>query len=179
MNTFYLLPCPCGRKIPVQLPQAGEIVTCACGGSLEVPSLLGLKALERSDVPAESKTPKTAWGTGHRLIFSGAIIILFAIGMGAWLFWFPPIDPYANFTPDQMRQAVETLTPAKTWLFWQMLESKGLDRRKRGPEIEFADNQAKHQFKWGLLALVAGTGLAVVAAGIIIVHKGGRRKGEG
>jgi len=169
VNAIYLLPCPCGRKIPVQPRQAGEIVTCECGTSLEVPTLLGLKTLERAEVPVEPKTAKPDWSAGHSLILLGAVIIFASIVLGGWLFWARPTDPYANFNPDQMRKLAENLTPLGSWRLWQRLESGGLEHRKLGVEIAFADQQAQHRIYWSLLAIIAGTGLTLVATGIIIM----------
>jgi hypothetical protein len=169
VNIIYLLPCPCGRKIPIQSRQAGELVSCYCGTTIEVPTLSGLKALERTEIPAEQKAPKTPWNTGHRLIFLGAIVILAAIGIGAWLFWSKPTDPYANFTPEQMQNLAEHLTPIGSMLLWQRLEKGGLEHHKGRAEIDFEDDQAKHQFLWWVWALIPVTGLALFAAGIIVL----------
>ncbi|MGD0652792.1 MAG: hypothetical protein ABSA16_00475 [Thermoguttaceae bacterium] len=170
MNTIHLLPCSCGRKIPVQLRQAGEIVKCECGTSLEVPTLTGTKALQSVETTAEPQIARTAWTTGHRLTFFGGLVILAAIAIGGWLFWTRPVDPYANFTPEQMIQTAETLTPMQSLRFWQMLERGGLEYHKHGADIVFADLKAQHQIYWWLVAIVAGTGLALVAAGIIVLN---------
>lgn len=176
MNPIYLLPCHCGRKIQVQARHAGVIVTCDCGASLEVPTLLGLRALEQVEVQVQPKTPKTAWSTGHRIIFLGLIVILAAVVVGVWLFTARPTDPYANFTPEQMREATEKLTPVQSWRLWQMLDKSKLDGRKRPAELFFADQQAQYRVYWWLLALIAGTGLVLIAAGIIVVNLRKKRR---
>jgi hypothetical protein len=170
VNTIYLLPCPCGRKIPIQARQAGEIVTCQCGASTEVPTLLGLKCLEQAKLPSQPITPKTAWGAGHRLIFLGVLVLLFTIGMGIWLFRSRPTDPYANFTPEQMMRLAEECNPMQSWRLWHKLAIDGLEFHKGGAEITFADRQAQHRVFWWLLALGAGSGLTLVAAGIIVLN---------
>ncbi len=169
MNIYYLLPCHCSRKIPVQPRQAGEIITCACGATLEVPNLLSLKTLERAEVQAEPKKSKTAWNTGHRIIFLGAVVIVASILIGIWLCLFRPPDPYANLTPEQMRQAAQALTPLGSWRLWLLLERGGLEMHKRGLEIVFAELQTQHRIYWVLLAILFGIGIALVAAGVILV----------
>ncbi len=169
MNAKYLLPCSCGRKIPVQLRQAGETVTCECGTSIEVPTLLGLKKLELAEVPAEPKTVKPHWTFGHGLIFAGELVILFAILIGVRLFWTRPVDPYADFTPEQMIQAAQTRTPIQSLRLWQMLERSGLERHKRGAEIAYVDMQAQYRVYWWILGLVVGMGVALIAAGITVL----------
>ena len=53
----YLLPCSCGRKMPVEPRQAGQSVDCACGESLEIPTMLAMSALEPADSVAENPEP--------------------------------------------------------------------------------------------------------------------------
>ena len=170
MNAKYLLPCSCGRKMPVQLRQAGEIVTCECGSSIEVPTLSGLKKLESITAPAMPKTIQPQWTLGHGLIFVGGLVILVAIGIGGWLLWYVPSDPYANFTPEGMMQAASTRTPIQSLRLWQMLVRSGLEHHKRWDEIKFEDKQAGHQVLWWVWALIAITGVALVAAGIIVLN---------
>lgn len=75
----YLLPCACGRTIPVDLGQAGQTLTCECGHKLEVPTLRGIKALP----PAETKggkanpsvNPAPAWSPLQGGLFSAGILI--------------------------------------------------------------------------------------------------------
>jgi len=170
VNDFYLLPCPCSHKIPVQPRQAGEIITCACGASLEVPTLLKLKTLERAAIQVEQKTPKTAWNAGHRLIFLGAVAVVGSLGIGTWLFLIRPTDPYANFPPEKVKEAVQLLPPVDTWRLWHAWEQSGLQRHNRGLDIALAGQKTQYQIYWVLLALVVGTGLTLVTAGIIIVE---------
>ena len=170
MNAMYLLPCSCGRKVPVQLRQAGETIKCDCGISLEVPTLTGMKSLQKSEAVEEPKIAKTAWTTGHRLTFFGGLVILVAIGIGGWLLWYGPSDPYANFTPEGMIQAAQTRTPIQSLRLWQMLVRSGLEHHKRWAEIVFADIQAQYNVYWWILGLVVGIGVALLAAGIIVLN---------
>jgi hypothetical protein len=169
MNTYYLLPCNCGRKIPVQPRQAGETVACTCGASLEVPSLLRLRTLEQAEVAAEPQRPPTAWNAGHSIIFIGAVVIVASIVIGILLYVYGPTDPYANLTPEQMRQAAQALTPLGSWRLWLLLERGGLEQRKRGMEIVYAELQTQHRIYWALLAILFGIGAALAAGGLAMV----------
>jgi hypothetical protein len=179
VNTMYLLPCSCGRKIPVQLRQAGETIKCECGASLEVPTLTGIKTLQKSEATAEPRIAKTAWTTGHRLTFFGGLVILAGIVLGGWLFWSRPIDPYANFTPEQMMQAASTRTPLQSLRLWQSLVRGGLEHHKRWAEVVFEDKQAGHQVLWWVWAILPITGFALVAAGIIVLSMKKKKPGMG
>jgi hypothetical protein len=170
VSNYYLLPCPCSRKIPVQAGQAGERVTCACGATLEVPTLLGLKKLERAAVSAESIAPRPAWTAGHRIIFLGALVIILSAAVGVWLFLIRPTDPYANFPPEKIKQSVEFLRPIETWELWHKWESAGLQRRKSGFELYITEQKTQYQIYWILLSIAAGTGILIVAGGIVMLN---------
>jgi len=45
MPQKYLLPCSCGKDVPIETSQAGGNVLCDCGLSVQVPSLLKIKKL--------------------------------------------------------------------------------------------------------------------------------------
>ena len=170
MNNTYLLPCSCGRKIPVHLRQAGEIVKCDCGNSIDVPTLSGIKKLERAQSPAEPKMIQSHWTFEYGLVFLGGLVILVAIGLGGWLYWSGPVDPYANFNPEQMMQAAATRTPIQSLRLWQMLVRGGLEHHKRWAEVVFTDIQTQYRIYWWILVLVVGIGVALVAAGIIVLN---------
>jgi hypothetical protein len=178
VNIYYLLPCTCSRKIPVQPRQAGEIVTCACGATLEVPTLLRLKTLERAEIPAEPKKTKTPWTAGHRLIFIGALVIFLCVCIAAWLLFIRPTDPYANFTPEQMKLIAEKFTPVQNWNLWQNLQRSGLEHHKRYAEITFGEQLSQFKVYWALLALVAGIAAALIAAGIVLVSRSRAPRGN-
>jgi hypothetical protein len=177
VNTLYLLPCPCGRKLPIQSRQAGEIITCHCGNSIEVPTMLGLKKLEQAELPVMPVTAKSIWTAGHRIIFLGGLVVFAAILIGAWLLWIRPVDPYADFTPDQMQKIAELLTPIQSLRFWQILERGGLEFHKRGVDIAFADLKVQYRVYWWLTGLTAGIGVLLIAGGIIVLSLRKRRTG--
>jgi hypothetical protein len=167
VNTYYLLPCTCSRKIPVQPHQAGDIVTCACGASLEVPKLSKLKTLEQDDIPAKTKAAQSAWNAGHRLIFIGLVVIIASIVIGILLFRAQSPGP---LTPEQTRNLIKNLPPSVTWYIWLDYEKNGLNRRKSVAEVYYEEKQSKHQIYWVLLAIVATSGAALIGTGIVLVN---------
>ena len=169
MSITYLLPCACGRKIPVDSRQAGEIISCACGASLEVPTLLNLKTLERAEVSPQPETPKAAWSAGHRLVLLGVIVIFVAGVIGVWLFLSRPTDPYANLTPDQIRESIQLLNPRSTWLVWLLFEKGGIKRHKQNLDQFLAGQKTQYQIYNGLLSILFGLGFVLIAAGIIVI----------
>jgi hypothetical protein len=171
VSTYYLLPCPCSRKIPVLPKQAGEIVVCDCGTSLEVPTMLKLRALEQTEIASESKPPKMAWGAGHRFLYLGSIIVIAAVAIGIWLFQAKPVDPYETFTPEQIRQGIQQVTPVMSVRYWLMWQDGGLKHAKSNMDIFLDEQKTQYQIKWWLVGILAGIGLAFVAAGIITISQ--------
>src|SRR5262249_19447517 len=66
----YLLPCPaCNSRLPVETGQAGQMIRCSCGNSVEVPSIRALRTLE----PLADERPTAAsWTRRKGSLFLGA-----------------------------------------------------------------------------------------------------------
>jgi hypothetical protein len=45
LKMSYLLPCSCGQSVEIETSQAGQQVSCSCGATLQVPSMLQIKSL--------------------------------------------------------------------------------------------------------------------------------------
>ncbi|MDR0611111.1 MAG: hypothetical protein LBG58_13460 [Planctomycetaceae bacterium] len=94
MSQKYLLPCSCGRSLAIETSQAGQTLTCSCGQTQQVPSLLKIKNLP---VAEERKTDNTKSSKAHetgkmRQIFFllGVIFFLPAVLFFIWaLFSYP------------------------------------------------------------------------------------------
>ena len=82
MASDYLLPCTCGRTHRVSSRQAGDTVACACGASLEVPTMRELSRLE----PAATGTPvrQKVWGLRQGLMFLGSVIAGGGLAAGSY-----------------------------------------------------------------------------------------------
>ncbi len=79
MATKYLLPCECGKSVPVDVGQSGLTISCDCGASLQVPTLQGLKRLPLAEIDAPA--PKPSWGRRQGRTLLGALIAV--IGFAA------------------------------------------------------------------------------------------------
>ncbi len=76
MAKSYLLPCPCGKDIAIDISQAGQTAVCAsCGKSVDVPTMRKIRELPEVEVVADVTAMKSGSWTGLK----GG---LFAIGMG-------------------------------------------------------------------------------------------------
>jgi len=153
VSTRYLLPCECGRKIPVQATQAGKRVRCACGGWLDVPTLRKIRLLEQQEL-AEGPPPQRGfWGQRQRIaLLGGVALAAAAVWIGALLLYRPvmpsPPDP-------------RTLTPLESFALWEKL--------LQGPDA--GGNPQRRQYErdmatWWHWCAVA-VALAVVATMVI------------
>ena len=175
ISDTYLLPCSCGRKIPVQLRQAGETLACECGASLEVPKLSGIKKLEQAEPQDAPKPAREQWSLGHGMIFVGGLFIICAIGFAAWLLWAGPSDPYATFTPEAMIETAKTRNPVQSLRMWRLLERSGLEHHKRGEEIRYEDELAGHNVLWWVWCPLPAIGVGLVVGGCVVLNLKKRR----
>lgn len=83
--TKYLLPCSCGQRITIDIAQAGQQITCACGQSLEVPTMRGIRALEPAPEASEEaksapRSAAPAWSSLQGALFGIGLMTLFLAG---------------------------------------------------------------------------------------------------
>lgn len=158
MRIKYLLPCSCGREIPIEATQAGEEVVCACGAKLEVPTLLKLNTLKRVGIPAESpkrRPARAAWGVRQQLILIG---ILIAAAGAAWAVWL-----YVTAPP---RIDVSSLSPLRSMFLWYDLK-RGVQFQPPA-EAEYLKRIKEHHL-WLLAAWsVAAAGIVVACSPLLI-----------
>jgi len=159
----YLLPCSCGRKIPVDRSQAGQGIRCECGARLEVPTMRALRLLERvTPKPDAARPTRSAWGARQGLLLLGVLVILAALGLMALLHSSRP-----------RLHDVEDLPPIRTWLLWQELR-QGLQERPVG-EKEFLERVTRYRRWIGVLWVVAGAGVLIMAGSRFVPQKRRRR----
>jgi hypothetical protein len=171
----YLLPCACGRRIPVAAAQAGEQLQCECGQRVEVPALRHLTGLERLD--DSSARPERAWGARQGLIFLGACFA--AVGVcGLVVLQLRKPQPIQEPT---VNADVAAMSPAEVWMQMDRLE-RGI---KRPLSFEEAVRLRQHKIAmdywelWRIAALsVAGAGAFIVVIGLLIVPAKNRGKSK-
>jgi hypothetical protein len=119
----YLLPCgACGKKHAVDPSQAGQQLACACGASLEVPSLRGLRGLERAEA-ASGERPGRAWTPGRGVVFAAGVLlaVLGLLIAGYSLLARSGIDT-SEPPPADLKswyEGIEAMTPAQMLEVWQ------------------------------------------------------------
>jgi len=167
VSAKYLLPCHCGLHIVIEPRQAGETVVCSCGVSLQVPTMLGMSALE--PVIEESTAPpaEADWGWPHATLLIGLVMVAAAFVLVVLVYWNRPISRFDVITPEQIRETARQLPPVRTWDAWEMMK-QGLDQRTDQP---YADAMTRFRIWRVATAVLALAGVGLVVAGLAM---GGR-----
>lgn len=120
MAEVYLLPCPrCNTRLRVTPAQAGQLISCACGAKVDVPTLRDLRLLEPAPAEEMAAGPAPpAWDIGKTISLVGILIMLVGVGVGV-LFWVTRPQPYPT----------ERMKPAELWDLWRRFDTRGLPRR--------------------------------------------------
>lgn len=170
-ETKYLLPCACGRKLPVEVAQAGEIVRCACGQSVTVPSLRRLRELEHAAPQAVPTSPVTAESSREslrisllKLAFAASFVLLVVFTAAAVALWAVRMSVQnvqsmeSNLAAGEAQ--IDQMPVDETFNLWRMLTTDGLVAS--APE-EFALSYYKAQ------ALTRYARMAAAAAVVCLV----------
>lgn len=169
MKTSYLLPCSCGKDVPVAANQSGLPVRCECGTELTVPALRGLAGLRRieTDEPLAAADTSASWGPRQGVVFLGLVILIGSL-LASLLLWYgrprPPIPP----TFDEWNQSdVDQRTPEELLDLWDILREGPADPEWASHTASYL--YAERQFhNWLILVLgVAGLGMVLVLGGLL------------
>ena len=164
METRYLLPCRCGRKVQVEPRQAGEEIGCDCGASLEAPTMLRMAALERVHPEADSRQAPSPWGSLQGMVFLGTIIVLAALVGSLYLVLTRPTLPSAEI----MQSRTEALTPVESWYRWQALRAAGVEYRRKVDEKAFANLRQRYRLWLGVDVTVGLAGVALILIPLLL-----------
>jgi hypothetical protein len=148
----YWLTCSCDKKYKVGIHQAGNEISCDCGRSLAVPSLIKLKKLPPAfvevDLPVvvsrSEQSRKVLWGSGCAVLLVGLSVIVFGFTkrptleaaltqqteysyQGEWVYQdFAPLTEEEYVLSLLTAEDIEGIAPAPSWSLWLALE--------KGPE---------------------------------------------
>ncbi len=158
MSNARLLPCSCGRKVPVRPSQAGQTVRCSCGAELQVPAWREIAALE----PASAKAAPAGagpWGWPERLLLLGVAGLAVAVAICAYLLVTRPIQPSVA----DLRRRFEEYSPAAARRAWRTMVDWGLDPWAEDPDWDRA--VARFRLAMAGTALLAACAFALVVVG--------------
>jgi hypothetical protein len=170
VSAKYLLPCPCGAQMIVEPRQAGQTVPCACGSTLQVPTLLDMTALEPApSVVVTSEPTPQAWGVGQQMRLLGTVLLLAAIVLDVLLYIDPPRSRFDVIDPEWLQTYAQKLSPVETLRQWEYAK-QGLDRHV---DQKYLDDVSKFHLKVVAVAALALAGVVLIAAGVV-ASKGGK-----
>lgn len=114
----YLLTCECGKKIPVDVGQAGGSVTCSCGAQLDVPALRNLRNLPLAQPEAARSRPP--WNASKGFTAAGLIVAALLAAYALWNRFTEPTVP--KFDPEYrintVNEGLEKMSPVEAWQLW-------------------------------------------------------------
>ena len=166
MTTKYLLPCTCGEKTAVESTQAGQILRCSCGNTLEVPTLQGIRRLEQCvDGTDQSGTSSSNRGAVIGAALVGLIIALGGAGFTGW-----------TYTRQPVLIDIDYMTPWDTWLMWHSLR-EGVRMPEYANSPFLMAKKEYHQYMTvGIVITVIGILTMVCSAMIAFLNRRSRRR---
>jgi hypothetical protein len=175
MAQQYLLPCECGRAIPVSVAQAGRTISCDCGREHKVPTLAGLRRLE--PVQDGSDKPAAPWNPVRGAAFVvGVLLSLAGLAVGGYSSYIlrdidvAAVEDFMEHVETHDVKAVEQMSPVEVLELWEHIKAQGPGHAGSGLNV-----QARQAHDLWLTRAIAG----FVAAALGIVMSGGSLIGVG
>lgn len=172
---MYLLPCACGKSIPVEVSQAGDRVTCECGAQVEVPPLRQIHQLPVQPEAADAGRPQSDWAVHQGVLTAGLLIALALAALGGWWWISEPPMP-KGFDPGAVGERVDyvldNISPKQAYDQWVTLYSVSsqFDVVRDPRELALiADIEHHRQVRWTLL--IAAAVVAVLSLGLFMQLK--------
>jgi hypothetical protein len=167
VSVKYLLPCSsCGEKIPVEVSQAGQQIECNCRAILEIPTMAGIRALQRAELSPEDQRPISRWEARHGVLLAGAVITVAALCMTTYVY---------KVRPQPVE--VEDLSPFRTLQAWQFLR-EGV-RRPAFEVNPYRIHQMRQEAnrRWMVVSLsLVALGLIVMSASVLVPKRRLKRR---
>ena len=165
----YLLPCQCGRKIPVDTTKAGRTLKCECGAQLEVPTLGGLKKLEPV-TQAKRAHSAANWGPRQRVLLVGILICVTGLGIAGFFWHHRPLPPPHELRIEQIPQYVQSLSLMQTIKLWEALE-RGLPEELGREDQAYQKARQAYIRRTGVALFIAAGGVLVMVIPLFIPKK--------
>ena len=150
----------------MEVGQAGQQIECDCGASLDIPTMVGVRALQRVEPSPEDQRQISRWEARYGVLLVGAVITFAALCM----------TTYVYMTRPQLVE-VEDMDPFQTWLSWQFLR-EGVRR----PSFEINPYRMyqmgrEANRRWMAASLsVAALGLIVMSASVFVPKRRLKRR---
>lgn len=173
---MHLLPCACGKSIPVEVSQAGDRVACECGAQVEVPPLRQLRELPLQQQASDAAgRPQSDWAVHQGVLTAGALVALVLAALGGWWWISEPPMPKgfdAVATGERLDLVVDQMTPRQAYGQWVTVYAQARPfETVQDPREEALIAVIEHhrQVRWALLIAAAAT--AVISVGLFLQLK--------
>jgi len=126
--TKFLLPCECGESVSIEIKQAGQIVSCACGRELQVPTMRGIRELAPAD-DAEAAVVRSWSLTQGALFGCGVPIALIGLFIGGYYYRLQSQIDLRRPSDQDIEQwigVVDEWSTEQLWAFWGLSQEVGL-----------------------------------------------------
>jgi len=154
--TKYLLPCPkCDAELPIDVGQAGQTILCReCQADIEVPTMRGIRNLEKAETSSATKNAPT-WSRRQGILFvTGLPIMVASLTLATYLL----------FLRSQIDTSqVDKMSSAQVWAEWQIARDLPL-QRSDVPQYEKNRREAQRL----LILAIASAGVSVLGLGTLI-----------
>ena len=153
----------------VDVGQAGERVECACGATLDVPTLRKLRQQERA--AADMEAGQRPWGPRQAVMLLGLAIALVAAAVMSGLWLQRPVAPAVD-TPAAIRRLdaeMAAITPLESWVIWHdRLLREGLVEYQTPTRIAYRQQRAANRHAIAVALASAAFGLLVFLAAVLL-----------
>jgi len=178
----YLLPCPsCQQSIPVEVVQAGEVVSCDCGAEVAVPTLREIRQLPVPDEgqPAGLKSDEgpvavAAWSKLQRYLFAlGFLCAAVSAGVAVSAYLSAARIQYQEVAKlDQLagEQLIELLTPVGAYEAWKMLQTRGIGEQKKPEYVINQERKEGYLAKLRISLYTLALGILVMGIGVFVAR---------
>jgi hypothetical protein len=177
----YLLPCECGRKLPVSASQAGDTLTCECGRSVTAPKLRDLRQLEPTADAEPAPRRRLTWSYSQGMLFStglvlallASVVLLVTTLQGSHLITEKPgIDPALL---DEYLAEIDRNTPVQNFEVWQTeVLQEGLQREEEPFYVAHRRIAQMLRIIQIIVGIVGAAGLGMIAASFLARSKPGQ-----
>jgi hypothetical protein len=175
----YLLPCTCGKAIPVDIGQAGQRVACVCGKSVDVPTMRGIKELPPATAEnakeAAARPRAAAWSPLQGSIFSsGTLLIFIGLCVAAYFGYQASGIKIVEPTPAQLaadEEGFASLPIDVMYDSYTKVREMGVADRERPAYVQlkrYRERLVRYAMTGGI---IAGAG-ALLAAGACLIRPG-------
>ena len=179
MSELYLLPCQCGKTVPVSVAQAGSQVQCGCGLPVEVPKMREIRALKpvpKSEVPVSHRDGENQYNgvTPQRAFFAicmcVGIIASIICGEMAFRLSQMQVAPPRDVEHVMDDRFVDGLTKTETLDVWMRFKKLGISGTPGSQWHETREEYARLKTLIKATGMIAGLGFLSAVLSTILMR---------